>query len=392
MRKLPILSDRSLALLFFGARIILFMALPLEGVRGYGDLLHFYRLAVMGVPFLDYWVEFPPLFPYLSMILARLAGANQHVYDYLLVLLLSAVQAASVVVFARISRQLWGDTQREDLFWLYFVVLLVLPYGWWYFDAIAVLAMMWGLMHFLASRDGRAVAGLTLGIMTKWFPALALGIIWRYRRAKRAFLMTVGIVGVVALLLVVIWSFSPDFTAASLRSQWAKGSWETIWALLDGNLHTGNFGPEIERQSPETAAIRRGNPALVPPQVTLVVFLLVGLWLFLRADTNGGRGITAFFGATWCLFLLWSPGFSPQWVLYLLPLILLTLEKRLAFGFSINLVAVALLEWPLLLSRGRFDLLWLPVIIRTLLLVVLCFSFSEIFFKGRTVHEVGDTA
>ena len=37
----------------------------------------------------------------------------------------------------------------------------------------------------------------------------------------------------------------------------------------------------------------------------------------------GSRSAIAFLGVTWCLFLIWSPGYSPQWVLYLLPLILL---------------------------------------------------------------------
>lgn len=389
MRKGPVMSDRFLALLFFGARMLLFVGLPLEGLRGYGDLVHFYRLAVMGVPFLEYWVEFPPIFPFLSMLLARLAGANQHVYDYLLVVLLSAAQAGTLVIFARIARNFWNDAGRHDLLLLYFVILLVLPYGWWYFDAMAVFAMMWALQQFLEGRDGRSTVALALGTLTKWFPALALGVIWRYRRPKRALLMTAGVIAAVALLFAVLWSISPEFTAASLRSQWDKGSWETVWAFFDGNLRTGNFGPEIERLNPESASLRRGNPALLPPLATLVVFLLIGLWLFLRARPNGGMNIIAFLGVTWCLFLLWSPGFSPQWVLYLLPLILLTLEKRLALGFSLNLVAVALVEWPLLLSRRRFDLLWLPVVLRTLLLILLCIAFAEIFLKGEDAHMVG---
>ena len=35
------------------------------------------------------------------------------------------------------------------------------------------------------------------------------------------------------------------------------------------------------------------------------------------------------------------------------------------------LTAVAILEWPVLLSRGRFDLLWLTVILRTAVMVLL---------------------
>jgi hypothetical protein len=51
--------------------------------------------------------------------------------------------------------------------------------------------------------------------------------------------------------------------------------------------------------------------------------------------------------------------------------LLLALPVGLALGFGLNLVAVSLLEWPVLLSRGAFDLLWVPVVLRTLLLVLL---------------------
>jgi hypothetical protein len=365
-----------LAALFAGARILLFMGLPLEGLRGYGDLVHFYRLAVMGIPFVDYWVEFPPLFPFLSAALAKLASGNEHAYDYLIVFLMSVVQAGTLVVFVKIAGMLWHESSRRRMFWLYFVLLLVVPYGWWYFDPIAVLAMMWGLLSLLRREDLRATGAFAVGTLTKWFPALALGAVWRFRKPGRAFWMTVGVIGVMVLVFVVLWGFAPDFTLASLRSQWNKGSWETVWALLDGNLGTGNFGPESERYDPARATLPRGKPAVIPPLVTLAVFLLIGLWIFLRTRPDGGRKVVGFFGVTWCLFLLWSPGYSPQWVLYLLPLILLTFEEALAVGFSVNLALVSLLEWPVLLSRGRFDLLWLPVVIRTLLLVVLAYAFA----------------
>jgi hypothetical protein len=362
--------------MFFTARMLLFMGLPLEGIRGYGDLVHFYRLAVMGVPFIDYWVEFPPLFPFLSMILAKLASGNEHVYDYLIVFMNSAVQAGTIVVFAKISGMLWREPSRHNMLWLYFVLLLVVPYGWWYFDPIAVLAMMWGLLSFLQRKDLSAAGAFAVGTLTKWFPALALGSVWRFRKPGRAIWITAGVIGIAMMVFAVLWGLSPDLTLASLRSQWSKGSWETVWALLDGNLGTGNFGPESERYFPESAAIPRGNPAVIPPLATLALFLLIGLWIFLRTRPGGSRQVVGFLGATWCLFLLWSPGYSPQWVLFLLPLILLAFEQKLAVGFSVNMVLVSLLEWPVLLSRGRFDLLWLPVVIRTLLLVVMVYAFA----------------
>ncbi len=42
------------------SRMMRMLTLPPEGLRGYGDLIHFYRLAGMGVPFFNYRIEFPP--------------------------------------------------------------------------------------------------------------------------------------------------------------------------------------------------------------------------------------------------------------------------------------------------------------------------------------------
>jgi hypothetical protein len=69
--------------------------------------------------------------------------------------------------------------------------------------------------------------------------------------------------------------------------------------------------------------------------------------------------------------LLWSPGWSPQWVLYLLPIILLVLPEREALLLSLALVLINLLEWPLLLSRGYNWGLWLTIPGRALLLALL---------------------
>jgi hypothetical protein len=79
----------------------------------------------------------------------------------------------------------------------------------------------------------------------------------------------------------------------------------------------------------------------------------------------------AFVLAALVLLMLASPGWSPQWLAYLAPLILLALPERRGWLYVAVLTAVAILEWPVLLSRGRFDLLWLTVILRTAVMVVL---------------------
>ncbi len=369
---------KSLPYFFLLTRAILLLSLPLEGLRGYGDFIHFYRLAGMGWPFVDIWIEFPPIFPAVSALLYQFVGSRQHAYDYLLVVLLTLCDAANIAIFVRLFNRLHPSGNQWLRALVYTAILSGLAYGWWFFDPLAVLFMLLATLWFFERHDGRTGLALGLGALTKWFPILFLPVVWKVRPPRQAFRITI----IALLMLIVVYGglyiLSPHMTSASLSAQASKGSWETVWALLDGNIQTGNFGPEIERYDPQAAFTLRGKPARIPSWLTLVPFVLVGGWLWWKANLKGQDGehqMLAFFGLTWCLFLLWSPGWSPQWVLYLLPLILLALPEREALLMALALVFINLLEWPLLLSRGYNWGLWLTIPVRTLLLVLLAVEF-----------------
>ncbi len=355
-------------------RMLTYLAMTLEGLHGYGDFLHFFQLAGLpGWPYFNYWSEYPPLFPFLSSVLYRLAGGQEHVFDYLLIFILLAADAGSLYVFIKLSRRLYGgenDAMLNMRSMAYFVFLISLAYAWWYFDPLAVFAMLLGVTLLLENK--RLLSGLVfgLGLLIKFFPALGLIIAWRSLPWKKALWITALTLGAGILVYGALWLASPRFTLASLQSQGNKGSWETVWALIDGNLATGLFGPEIERLNPDLARVSRGNPARIPAWITLIIFGGTGLWGFFKARRETDLQQLALLGWCWSLFLLWSPGWSPQWLLYLLPLILLAIPERRAFLVALLLVLVNLVEWPLLLSRGMFWALYLTVPLRTLLLVL----------------------
>jgi hypothetical protein len=364
--------------LFLAARLILLMTFPLEGLRGYGDFVHFFRLAGMGIPFIDYWVEFPPVFPFLSLMIFKLANGQEHVYDQMLALTLSLFQAGEVAIFTSLAYRIFPFEQAQRRVGVYLIFILVLAYGWWYFDPIASFLMLLGM--FFALHNRRLLAGVALGMgaLTKFFPLLALPALWLWAPSRKTFTITLAAIGLTCAVYGVLWKVSPSFTQASIISQGSKGSWETMWALLDGNFSTGNFGPENERYDPALAAVRRGNPPVMPLWVTLPAFAALGGWVFLKAQIRSLRQIFAFLGITWCIFLLWTPGWSPQWVLYLLPVVWLALAQKEALLFSLTLVIVNLLEWPVLLSRGFDWGLWLTVPVRTLLFILMIFEFWKV--------------
>ena len=67
------ISDAVLPLvLLVAARMMLLMSQPESGLWGYGDSYHFFELAALpGWPYFDHWVEFPPVFPFLSETIFR---------------------------------------------------------------------------------------------------------------------------------------------------------------------------------------------------------------------------------------------------------------------------------------------------------------------------------
>jgi hypothetical protein len=357
--------------LFLAARLILLSALSLEGLRGYGDYVHFFRLAGMGIPFIDYWVEFPPVFPFLSLLMFRLANGQEHIYDQMLALVLSLFQAGEVAVLTNLVHRIYPAEQAQRRAWKYLIFVLALAYGWWYFDPLASFFVLFGV--FLALQNRHALAGMALGLgaLTKFFPLLALPALWRWAPARRNVVIALAAIGLTVAVYGALWKLSPEMTQASIISQGGKGSWETVWALLDGNFRTGNFGPEQERYNPALAATQRGNPAVLPAWATLPIFAGLGGWVFAKAQVKSLRQLSAFLGITWCIFLLWMPGWSPQWVLYLLPIMWLVLPEKEALLFSLTLVIVNLLEWPVLLSRGYVWSLWLTVPLRSFLFVLL---------------------
>ncbi|MGA2112509.1 MAG: hypothetical protein ABSG98_10240 [Anaerolineales bacterium] len=380
--------------LFLLSRLILLAALPIEGLRGYGDLAHFYELAQLpGLPFINYWVEFPPVFPFLSELLYRVAGGHEPAYDYLVATLFSLALAGSLMIFARLEARLQGRRGIGPASWTLFVILAALPYGWWYFDPLVLLAMLGGLALLLERRDVTAGLALAVGVLTKWFPGLVLVVAWRFLGWKRALIISVITLGIVVVVLGSLIAVSPAMSIASLRAQTSKGSWETPWALFDGNMNTGNFGPEADRLEAASASLPVGHPAQVPPWLTLILFGALGLVAFLKTRASSDQAAVQFLGLTWVIFLLWSPGWSPQWVLYLLPLILLGLPGQRGFVIAVGLTLINLLEWPLLLSRGFSWGLWITVPLRTLVLLLFGGLLLPILLKkeGRAA-QISDPA
>ncbi len=170
------ISDAALPLvLLVAARLMMLMTQSESGLWGLGDSYHFFELAALpGWPYFDHWVEFPPVFPFLSELIFRVANGQQHVFSTLLVVLFSVADVGNLWLFMRIRKRIDPQPQFWRT-WTYFAYLVMLVYGWWYFDPLAVFCMLLGVDLLLEGRDIFAGVALGAGVLVKLFPCVGIG-------------------------------------------------------------------------------------------------------------------------------------------------------------------------------------------------------------------------
>jgi len=376
-------------------------AFTIEAIIAYGDFEHFFNLASltkMGFyPFLDYWYEYPPLFPIVSITVYKLtAGINniQHTYTYALALVMLAFDVGNLILLFRLAARLWNERIANLLGWVYLVLPVGLIYTWRNFDSMTAFWMLLALDWLLSGKEKRSGLALGLGVMTKIMPALLLPAIWAFRPTKTALRVTLITLAVAVLIFGPLIAASPEFGTASLKAQMAKSSWQTIWAIIDGNLSTGNVGPDIEHFDSSLATKLQGNPEQISSWLTLIPFAGVGLYLFLLAyrrkpkkvtnlDQQTARSMVSFILLTFIIFMLWSKGWSPQWQMLFIPLVLLVFPNRNGILWCVLFGLVNFLEWPALLSRGLSQWLWTTVSVRTIMLAAIAVPLVQSILSSR---------
>jgi len=370
---------------------VLLIGLPLSGVAGYGDLPYFFQLVSLvldgKLPFLHYWVEYPPLTPWLSQVLFFIGGKTEHGFIYLWAILLSLADVAVVWAMVRL-RALFDPEGAVEHAWWYLALGFPFVMGWWNFDLLTLAFWLWGLVWLFERQEIRAGLFIAAGVLSKVFPLLTLPLAWKMLSRRRAARFSGIVVGALVLGLLPFALWSPAVVRASLLSQVSKGSSQTIWALIDGNLRTGIFGSVETHLDLVNGYLNTGQPARLDPRLTLLFFGGLGLWAFWRLRLATVPHALAFLGLTWGLFLLWSPAWSPQWVLYLAPLLLLSLQPTQGWLMAITLGLVSMLEWPLLLSRGLFQTLWFTTPLRTVVIALITVAFWQAI--GQQVEAEGE--
>lgn len=310
-------------------------------------------------PYRDFWLEYPPLFPLLNQALYALSLHFPPLPDarfwhhFLLGLVLLPFDLGVIILLQKLMGRVWGVARGE---WVVAAwALLFAPLFLWqsFFDVLPLFGLLLAVWAMGERRPVWAGVGLAFGFLTKLLSLLALpAALWLFARRAHGWRGLLSkengqMLGTFALLVALVVGplllIGPEWLLATVQNFGGRGAWQTVWALVDGNL---NYGQVLgDRFDPTPAFVE--TPTRVPWLLIHALFGAAGLALWLRRWRWEQPGVqVAFVAATVFLFFLWSKGWSPQFTLMLLPWLLLLLPD--GRGLALALFLTALMAWETL--------------------------------------------
>lgn len=391
---------RLLLILFVSFRLMMLMVyqpLVLDGVeRGVtagGDFGTYYQLGLLTtegrLPFRDWWSEFPPIPAYMVTLFIQTDGQepSYSVFATALGLAMLVFETGNLILVHKIGMRLHSVSIGQTLAWIYAMLLAPAVFIWWNFEPMVAFWLLLGLLLLIDNRDTSSAVAAAIGALTKFTPALMLGAVWRYRSAGKALRYSVIVGGGFSIVYGLLLVQNSAMTMPSLTAQFGKASYQTIWALIDGNYRTGNFGPIEDRYDPARASDLLGNPSVIPGWLRLAGAAGIGALVFVRTRRSDTRGLTAFVAITLLIFFLQAQGWSTQWLAQIIPLLLLALPTRSTVLGLVLLCAAAFAEYPMLFLRtgdsggeitgGLIAPFVILVAARTMILVGFCFALYQ---------------
>lgn len=357
---------RTLLYLFIGFRLMMLIVYqptltngPDRGLTAFGDFHTYYDFASLSaqgkLPYRDYWYEFPPVFPIISLLVYSIVSARGvadfTAYAVLLGLIITAFDVGNLILIGRIGRRVHGDSTAAALSWVYALLAAPFVFSWWTFEPIVTFSILLAIFYLIQKQLERSALAVAFGALTKLFPLILMAVAIRFQSIRSAIRYAVISLGLAVLGLIGMFAIGSSFGVPSLTAQFNKASYESIWALIDRNYKTGNFGSVTDRFDPAKAAELQGNPPVIPSWLRLIVFGGIGLVIFVQMRRFDERGVLAFAAITITLFFLWAQGWSPQWQVTLIPLILLNFPTRDGVLACLALGLVSFVEYPALFAR-----------------------------------------
>lgn len=344
-------------------------------------------------PVLHYWMDYPPLFPWLAVIVYRLsmllpAWRDPNLwFSLLLGCTLLIFEIGNFVLVYAIALKLKGREVAVRCSWLYAGLFFPLATLLFWFENLPLFFLLLGVYMVIRRRSlwGGMAAGI--GFMIKLVPAFIGPVALRVlpRKSQKITYVVVAALSALLIALPFLLTNMPFFLTTFVH-QASRGPWETVWALLDG-YYSGGATPALEARFDLATITISSQESHFPYALVVATFIVLFLILYTRPiDWQDNLKAVTFCGLSISLFLIFSKGYSPQWIINLLPFIILLMPDLRGVTYSLLLMMANVLEFPiaLMLMPGHTWVLVTAVLYRTLLLAVISAEFGLILFPSAT--------
>lgn len=325
-------------------------------------------------PYHDYWLEYPPILPWLLQVIGALAlkippwDTQILVPNFLLRVTLAAFDIGNLALMYATARRVLGPAKGllTAVAWALAFTPLMTFLGW--YEPLALFFLLLAVYACVVDRAILAGVAMGLGFCVKVFPAVLIPLAVLCLPTWRKRLVAVGVTAAAVLAVFgPLWLSSPAYVGAWFVNLLGRGGWETVWALLDGYAGYGVVAPLQVRNDPAAAAV--ASVASRWPGVWITLTLAIGYLVVATRRINWSRLETRLWFALFSLgaFLLVSKGYSPQWNTYIVALTILALPLRSGIPYVLVLDLLVVVEFPIaiVLYRDDAQVLATVVILRT---------------------------
>jgi hypothetical protein len=355
-----------------------------------GDANYYYSLGTQSdagfFPFLNYWMEYPPIFPLFIVGVYRTLAAMQlqgpSTFIFLFQGLMSIVDIVNLVLLYHIVRRASSSRAATTAALVYAASPLAVYFSLGWYDPLAVLLLLAGLYLLIKERPAVAGAVVGLGILVKLFPGVVLLAVPFLLSGRRTLRFCSGLVLAIVAVLGPLALLRFDLLVASFGSMLTREPWESVTALLSGSYGFGSVsGNRFDAASAfnPSAYAQSGFGPLAAP----VVFgtLTLAAAVVASRKFSGPRHACLMTALGLTAFVLGNKGFSPQFACWLLPIILLAFPdwRGLVYASLLTICMVGYYAYVhramvdfFIQSSGTFEVVvlreWIYVLSRTLLL------------------------
>lgn len=335
-------------------------------IRDYSDLIFYQSRASWQeyglLPYRDYWSEYPPLFAWFTLWIDAI-GQRIPVWEderlwYVVPFGLVMVAAEGITFGALywLANRLYGGPDGKGALrvaWLYAGLFLpVYLLGGW-FDALPVATIIVGLAIGVAQPGviGAILFGLVIGVggLLKLVPLALLATLPLATQRIRIWVLGMGIaLSVMAAGYGLAYQQGPAMTLTSLRSLGERSGWSTLYAWSNDYTRLGKVLGDVF----DPAADMSLYTSWYPDWGIWTFWLALGMLAFVftlrqEAPPQSPRRLVLFAGLTYAILLVAYPAWNPQYVLYLLPFLVLIWPNARGLLYALLLSALVLLEHPI---------------------------------------------